>query len=204
MSSRNTEVKGYGTLTDQPVLDGRIGASMYAAAELFKAVAHPVRAQILELLTRGECTIPGLCDGTGLKPSHLSRHLTQMRGQHLIKCVRSGGRLVYKLGFPEAGELLAAARSVLHARTAAAVSSLPPMPEEEPFTPLWGERYSAPEAALVSRSVIADACQAIAARTGCSPEAAAGRLIMTARTCKITLLDAAPEELRGEESSSDA
>ncbi|CCQ45032.1 bacterial regulatory, arsR family protein [Pseudarthrobacter siccitolerans] len=204
MSSQNTEVKGYGTLTDQPVLDGHVGPSMYSAAELFKAVAHPVRAQILELLIRGECTIPELCDGTGLKPSHLSRHLAQMRGQHLIKCVRSGGRLVYKLGFPEAGELLAAARSVLHARTAAAVSSLPPMPEEEPFTPLWRERYSAPEAALVSRSVIADACQAIAARTGCSPEAAAGRLIMTARTCKITLLDAALEELRGEEASSDA
>ncbi|WP_455835198.1 ArsR/SmtB family transcription factor [Pseudarthrobacter siccitolerans] len=203
MSSNNSGVTGHPAVADLPVLDGRGGASMYAAAELFKAVAHPVRAQILELLTRGACTIPGLCDGTGLKPSHLSRHLAQMRGQHLIKCVRSGGRLVYKLGFPEAAELLAAARSILQARTAAAVSSLPPMPEEEPFTPLWGERYSAPEAALVSRSVIADACQAIAARTGCSPEAAAGRLIMTARTCKLTLLEAALEELRGGEANSE-
>jgi DNA-binding transcriptional ArsR family regulator len=203
MSSYDIGMESHNALAGMPDRDGRAGTSVDAAAELFKAVAHPVRAQILELLTHGECTIPELCEGTGLKPSHLSRHLTQMRGQHLIHCVRSGGRLVYRLAYPEAAELLAAAWSVLRAQAAAAVSSLGPVPEEQPFTSLWGERYSAPEAALVSRSVIADACQAIAARTGCTPEAAAGRLIITARTCKITLLEAALEELRNGKESSD-
>lgn len=203
MSSYDMETESHQALAVEPVPDGHAGSSMDAAAELFKAVAHPARAQILELLTQGECTIPELCDGTGLKPSHLSRHLTQMRGQHLIKCLRSSGRLVYRLAYPEAAELLVAARSVLQARTGEAVSSLGPTPEVQPFTSLWGERFSAPEAALVSRSVIADACQAMAARTGCSPEAAAGRLITVARTCRITLLEAALEELRTGEDSSD-
>jgi DNA-binding transcriptional ArsR family regulator len=181
---------------------GLAGASMYAAAEVFKAVAHPVRATILELLSQGELSIPEVCERTGVKPSHLSRHLAQMRAQQLIDCTRAGGRLVYRLAYPEAAELLAAARSVLHARTTAALNSLGPLPEEDPFTAAWGERISAPETALVSRSVIADACRAIADRTGCSSEAAAGRLIMTARTCHMTLLEAALDELRGEEDSS--
>ena len=181
---------------------GLAGASMYAAAEVFKAVAHPVRATILELLSQGELSIPEVCERTGVKPSHLSRHLAQMRAQQLIDCTRSGGRLVYRLAYPEAAELLAAARSVLHARTTAALNSLGPLPEEDPFTAAWGERISAPETALVSRSVIADACRAIADRTGCSSEAAAGRLIMTARTCHMTLLEAALDELRSGQDSS--
>lgn len=37
---------------------GLAGASTYAAAEVFKAVAHPVRATILELLSQGELSIP--------------------------------------------------------------------------------------------------------------------------------------------------
>lgn len=176
--------------------DGGAGASMSAAADLFKALAHPVRARILELLSHGESTIPELCGGTGVKATHLSRHLAQMRAQQLIQCVRSDGRLVYRLAYPEVAELLSAARSVLQARTAAAVRTLLPVPEEQPFKALRDERFSAPEAALVSRSVIADACQSIAARTGCTPEAAAGRLITVASTCNFTLLEAALDELR--------
>jgi DNA-binding transcriptional ArsR family regulator len=171
---------------------------MAAAAELFKALAHPVRAQILALLSHGESTIPELCEGTGVKATHLSRHLTQMRGQDLIRCLRSDGRLVYRLAHPEATELLAAARSVLQARTAAALSSLGsgPIPQEPSSTALWDEQFSALEQSLVSRLVIVDACQAIAARTGCSMEEAAGFLIMTARTSNSTLLEAARNELR--------
>ena len=202
MNSYDIGVERYHTSADQSVDGGFAGPSMSAAAEVFKAVAHPVRATILELLSRGELSIPEVCERTGVKPSHLSRHLAQMRAQQLIDCARSGGRLVYRLAYPEAAELLAAARSVLHARTTAALHSLGPLPEEEPFTAAWGDRISAPETALVSRSVIADACRAIADRTGCSSEAAAGRLIMTARTCHMTLLEAALDELRSEEDSS--
>jgi DNA-binding transcriptional ArsR family regulator len=204
VSSYDFGVQTYQALAAGPAQAGGAGASMSAAAELFKAVAHPFRVKVLELLSQGESTIPELCEGTGVKPAHLSRHLTQMRGQGLIECVRSGGHLVYRLAYPEAIELLSAARSVLQARTAAAVSSLHPVPGEQPFPALWGDRFSAPEAALVSRSVIADACQSIASRTGCTPEAAVGRLITTARTCKLTLLEAALEELRDEQDQREA
>ena len=209
MSSYDVGSQNNQVLAGAPV-NGAAGApappapSLTAAAELFKAVAHPVRAQILEILCHGEASIPQLCEGTGVKATHLSRHLAQMRGQHLIECLRSEGHLVYRLAYPEAAALLAAARSVLHARTADAVSSLHLVPEEHPFTGAWGERIWAPEASLISRSVIADACQSIAARTGCSQEAAVGRLIMTARTCNFTLLEAALDELRDGQEELDA
>lgn len=196
MSSYDIGMESHQAVPDG-VHGGGPGPSMSAAAELFKAVAHPVRAQILELLSHGESTIPELCEGTGVKASHLSRHLGQMRGQHLIQCLWSGGHLVYRLAFPEAAELLAAARSVLQARTAAAVHSLHRTPEELPSMGLWDYQFLALEGSLVSRSVIAEASQAIAVRSGCTPEEAAGRLIMAACNRNCTLLQAAQDELRG-------
>lgn len=199
MSSYDSGGESQQALAGEAVYAAGAGLSMSAAAELFKAVAHPVRAQILELLSHAECSIPELCEGTGVKATHLSRHLTQMRGQHLIQRMWSGGRLVYRLAYPEAAELLAAARSVFQARTEAAFSSLRPVAEEPPSPALGDEQLAALEASLASRSVITDACQAIAAGSGCSPEAAAGQLVMTARTRNLTLLEAARDELRGRE-----
>ncbi|MDF2048424.1 metalloregulator ArsR/SmtB family transcription factor [Arthrobacter sp. Cr_A7] len=178
-----------------PVHGGGAGPAMSAAAEVFKAVAHPVRAQILELLSHGESSIPELCEGTGVKATHLARHLTQLRGQQLIQRLWSGGRLVYRLTNPEAAGLLAAARSVLQARTASADGALRPAPEELP-DPAWlDEQLSKLESLLASRSVIAEARTAIAERSGCTPEEAAAELFRTARTRGVTLLEAARDEL---------
>lgn len=100
-------------------------------------------------------------------------------------------------------ELLAAARSMLQARTAAAVNSLRPMPEELPYAALSDHQFPAVEASLASRSEIIEACQAIAARSSCTSEAAAAQLVMTARTRHLTLLEAARDELgTGQEKSS--
>jgi DNA-binding transcriptional ArsR family regulator len=126
-------MEGHQVLAVEQVRRDRAGASVAAAAEVFKAVAHPVRAQVLELLCQGKSSIPELCAGTGVKASHLSRHLSQMRGQHLIQCRWTDGRLVYSLAYPEAAALLAAARSVLQARMSATVGSLGTAPQEQPF-----------------------------------------------------------------------
>lgn len=190
-------------------------ASMLAMAEVFKGAAHPVRAEILELLCRGESSIPQLCEDTGVKASHLSRHLTQMRSLRLIQCHRVEGRLVYRLAYPEVADLLAAARSILHVQAGTAVahtrhvppahSPTPPRPATTDPLPAAGalnqatfseEQFKALETTLASRSVIADACRAIAARSGCTVDEAAQHLIITAHNKNITLREAAAEELR--------
>jgi DNA-binding transcriptional ArsR family regulator len=112
MSTYDSGREGHQAPPGEPGHGGGAGPSMAAAAELFKALAHPARAQVLELLSQGDSSIAELCQGTGVKASHLSRHLTQTRGQHLIQRLWSEGRLVYRLAYPEAADLLAAARSV--------------------------------------------------------------------------------------------
>jgi DNA-binding transcriptional ArsR family regulator len=195
MSNHDTGSESRTAPAAGPVHGGGAGPAMSAAAEVFKAVAHPVRAQILELLSRGESSIPELCEGTGVKDTHLARHLTQLRGQHLIQRLRSGGHLVYRLAYPEAAGLLAAAQAVLQARTASADVFPRPVREELPDPVLLDEQLSKLESLLASRSVIAEARTAIATRNGCTPEEAAAQLFRTARTRGVTLLEAARDEL---------
>jgi len=185
---------------------------MLALAEVFKAVAHPVRAQVLDLLSHGESSIPELCEGTGEKASHLSRHLAQMRSQRLIECQRSEGRLMYRLACPEVANLLAAARSVLQAQVAAAVVRVNYAPRRTygtvapqaapravavtgPAT-FSDEQFAELEHTLASRALIADACEAIAARCGCTLDEAAKLLIMTAHKSNLTLREAAAQEIQ--------
>lgn len=187
-------------------------APMSAAAEVFKAAAHPVRTQILELLCRGESSIPQLCERTGVKASLLSRHMTQMTSLRLIQCRHDEGQPVYQLAYPEVANLLAAARSILHAQAGTAASHVRPADSVETQLPAAAassprhealnqstfseEQFRALETTLASRSVIADACGAIAARSGCTVDAAAQQLIITARNNNITLREAASQELR--------
>jgi len=188
---------------------------MLALAEVFKAVAHPVRAQVLDLLSHGESSIPELCEGTGEKASHLSRHLAQMRSQRLIECQRSEGRLMYRLACPEVANLLAAARSVLQAQVAAAVVRvnyaprradraaaplpLPTTVADTATATFSDEQFAELEHTLASRAVIADACEAIAARCGCTLDEAAKLLIMTAHNANLTLREAAARELQDQQ-----
>ncbi|MDQ0212631.1 ArsR/SmtB family transcription factor [Arthrobacter bambusae] len=83
-------------------------------ADLFKSMGHPARIQLLELLADGPVAVSRLRDTTGLEPSNLSQHLGVLRRQHLVVPSRHDGRLFYELACPEVGELMGAARSLLH------------------------------------------------------------------------------------------
>ncbi len=58
------------------------------------------------------------------------------------------------------------------------------------------EQFAEPEHTLASRAVIADACEAIAARCGCTLDEAAKLLIMTAHNANLTLREAAAQEIQ--------
>ncbi|MDQ0866586.1 ArsR/SmtB family transcription factor [Arthrobacter globiformis] len=105
-------------------LTGSAERAAAAEAELFKALAHPARVRVLDVLTAGPASVTELCSATGLKPSHLAGQLSQLRAQHLVTGRRSEGRLQYWLSFPQIADLLAAAGSVLDARTTAGAGGL--------------------------------------------------------------------------------
>ena len=85
-------------------------------ANLFKALAHPARIRILELLAAAPATaapVSFLLSETGLEASHLSQHLATLRRHRVVTSVRSANVVTYRIANPKIAELLAIARAFL-------------------------------------------------------------------------------------------
>ncbi|MFF2028699.1 ArsR/SmtB family transcription factor [Arthrobacter sp. NPDC058192] len=183
-------------------------ADMLAAAEaeLFKALAHPARARVVGVLALGPSSVPDLCEATGLKPSHLAGHLAQLRAQHLVTGKRAGGRLLYRLSFPEVARILSEADAVLSVRAAAEADGLTAMSapetaprdtENEDVGALVEELVPRLEQSLERRALIAAAVESVSVRTGRSSEAALAALLSEARERGRTLAETASDAVAG-------
>ncbi len=93
------------TLVDQPLY--------VAKAELFRALGHPTRIRILELLVEGERPVSELMSEIGVEASSLSQHLAVVRHTGLATSTRQGNTVTYRVTGPEVAHFLAAARAVL-------------------------------------------------------------------------------------------
>lgn len=82
-------------------------------AELFKALGHPVRVRVLELLSEHERPVSELLAETGLEASHLSQHLAVLRRTGVVVARREGNGVHYQTAHPSVAELLTAARTFL-------------------------------------------------------------------------------------------
>lgn len=82
-------------------------------ADLFKALAHPIRVRVLELLADGERGVSELLADTGFEASHLSQHLAVLRRAGVVLSRREGSTVHYRLAHPAVAELLADARTFL-------------------------------------------------------------------------------------------
>jgi DNA-binding transcriptional ArsR family regulator len=173
-----------------------------AEAELFKALAHPARARVVGVLALGPASVPDLCEATGLKPSHLAGHLAQLRAQHLVTGKRAGGRLLYRLSFPEVARILSEAEAVLSVRAFAEADGLaaisapetaPRDAESEDVGALVEELVPLLEQSLDTRALIAAAVESVSVRTGRSSEAALAALLSEARERGRTLAETASD-----------
>lgn len=85
-------------------------------ANLFKALAHPARIRVLELLAAApdaSAPVSYLLAETGLEASHLSQHLATLRRHGVVTSVRSANAVTYRLAHPKISELLSIARIFL-------------------------------------------------------------------------------------------
>ncbi|HEX5534990.1 MAG TPA: metalloregulator ArsR/SmtB family transcription factor [Actinomycetales bacterium] len=82
-------------------------------AELFKALAHPIRIRVLELLVDGERGVSDLLADTGAEASHLSQHLAVLRRAGVVTSRREGSAVYYRLAHDSIRALLADARTFL-------------------------------------------------------------------------------------------
>jgi DNA-binding transcriptional ArsR family regulator len=84
-----------------------------AKADLFKALAHPARVRVLELLAEREHTIGELSGATGLELSHLSQQVTVLRRAGVVDSRRVRNHVICALRDRETAELLAVARRLI-------------------------------------------------------------------------------------------
>ena len=94
-----------------PAMDARPVAE--AKAELFKALAHPARVRVLELLAEREHTIGELAEQTGLELSHLSQQVSVLRRVGIVDSRRVKSTVICSLRDPQTAELLAVARRLI-------------------------------------------------------------------------------------------
>ena len=82
-------------------------------AELFKALGHPGRVRILEVLRDGDRTVAEMMPLVGLESSHLSQQLGVLRKARVVSAAAKGSSVRYSIADPAIVELLAAARTFL-------------------------------------------------------------------------------------------
>ena len=66
-------------------------------ARVLKALAHPVRLQIVDALESGEKCVSDIVDAVGSKQSITSQQLNMMKDKGVLGCRRDGSRVFYKI-----------------------------------------------------------------------------------------------------------
>ena len=66
-------------------------------ADVLKALAHPLRLRIVELLQDGRMCVGDIVKELGVKQSITSQHLNLMRSRQVLTCHRDGARIYYEI-----------------------------------------------------------------------------------------------------------
>ena len=83
-------------------------------AEFFKALAHPLRIKILELLADGVKNVNEIQNLVGSEGSAVSQQLTVLRAKNIVTGTKDGNRVIYSLRDPMIIELLSVARQIFN------------------------------------------------------------------------------------------
>ncbi len=86
------------------------------AADLLRALSHPVRLRIIELLGGGELCVKSLEEMLEISQSSVSQHLTRLKYAGLIESERRGHLVCYRLVKGGAARILEAAMNEFQRR----------------------------------------------------------------------------------------
>lgn len=75
-------------------------------ADVFRALAHPTRIHIIEVLKDGEMSVGGILERISLEPANLSQHLALLRSKRLVTTRKEGNQVFYSLRDPLLVEVL--------------------------------------------------------------------------------------------------
>lgn len=73
-------------------------------AEVFKAMGHPIRLEIIELLRSGELCVCDIVQRVGTGMSNVSKHLSMLKKVGIVGDRRDGLKIMYRLIMPCASD----------------------------------------------------------------------------------------------------
>ena len=84
-------------------------------ANLFKALAHPARIRVLEILAANErpTAVAEILTATNIEATLLSQHLAVLKRHQVVRADRVGNAVYYQLAHPSIAERLVIARTFL-------------------------------------------------------------------------------------------
>lgn len=83
-------------------------------ADFFKALSHPLRIRILELLSEGDKSVNELQSLVGSEGSAMSQQLSVLRSKNIVVGTKDGNRVIYSLRDPMIVELLLVAKRIFN------------------------------------------------------------------------------------------
>ena len=99
-------------------------------ADFFKALAHPLRIQILEVFSEGDRSVNEIQTQLGSEGSAVSQQLTVLRAKNIVYGTKDGNRVIYSLRDPMIIELLEVAKQIFNNHLVDAITLLDQMKEE--------------------------------------------------------------------------
>ncbi|WP_270168765.1 ArsR/SmtB family transcription factor [Paenibacillus sp. SYP-B4298] len=93
-------------------------------ADFFKALAHPMRIRILELLSEGEKNVNELQSILGSEGSAVSQQLAVLRNKNVVQGIKEGTTVTYSLRDPLIKDLLYVAKQIFDNHLVDAISLL--------------------------------------------------------------------------------
>ncbi len=82
-------------------------------ADMLKAMAHPTRLQILDLLKDGEECVCMIVPELKMEQSNVSRHLNILKKEGLVSSRKEGLKVFYRVTDPKVFELINASSELL-------------------------------------------------------------------------------------------
>jgi len=104
-------------------------------AEFFKALGHPVRIRLLEVLRHGERSVQELQTVLALDQSTVSQQLAVLRAKHVVTPRKEGTTVRYAVRDARVGALLDVARAIFNAQLAGTHTMLKALRREAQRTP---------------------------------------------------------------------
>jgi DNA-binding transcriptional ArsR family regulator len=83
-------------------------------AEFFKALAHPIRIQIVDCLREGEKGVSKLSEMLQIEPANVSQQLAVLRSRNIVTGRKSGSSVFYSISDPALFKMLDVAKEIFN------------------------------------------------------------------------------------------